>query len=233
MTDRESMVLRPRLGEDPGPVRKAEAARARARATKEKGRLLRAVRRAATVRRLQTARHARDTARARAAAKGVGNTARRLGLGSGVSKIAGPAGIALMALEVANAVGSVGRRAGASVSGRLLGAMDQHDIYGALDEVATGAARGRGSIESSEDLLRIIDLEGGVNSQIAGLGAYFREKETAIAKGADLIEREPGFDHLESIVDKAIDGARTAAKDGADAMVSGIRSWLGKEPLVR
>ena len=91
----------------------------------------------------------------------------------------------------------------------------------------------RRGIEGDEDLLAVIGREGRVNSQIAQLGAYFREKETAIATGSDLIEREPGFDHLGSITDQVIDKTSSSIQTGADSFINAIRGWSGKGDLVR
>jgi len=136
-------------------------------------------------------------------------------------------------MDAVNVAGSTVRRADGGVSGRLLEAIDQNTIYGGLDEQATGAEQGRGIIEGKEDLLKIVGIEGRVNSQIGALGAYFRERETARAIGSDLIEREPAFDHLESIADKAIKASAGAAKVATDAGVNAIRSFFGKEALQR
>ena len=154
-------------------------------------------------------------------------------ISAGASRIAGPVGVALVIMDAIGVAGRTMRRAEDGISGRLLDAQDQDAIYGGMDEQATGAAKGRASIEGREDLLRIIGTEGRVNSQIASLGSYFKEKETAIARGSDLIEREPGFDHLESIADKAIEKGTSAIKSGADSAINSIRWMFGKDALTR
>jgi len=106
-------------------------------------------------------------------------------------------------------------------------------MYRGLDEASTGAARGRGHIESNQDLLRIIGTQGRVNSQIGQLGAYFREKETAIAIGSDLIDREPTMDFLGTIADKAINKGASKMKQVTDDAINGIRGWIGKGDITR
>lgn len=222
--DRDSMVITPRINpRDSGPRRRAAEARKREHAENERSSILRYLR---GVRKLQTLRMAR------AATTTGGKSAAAIGARVG-SRMAGAVGLALVVMDAVNIVGSTARRAEQGVSGRLLAAMDQNTIYGQLDEIATGAARGRGTVEGNEDLLKIIGRQGRVNAQIGRLGAWFRERETARAVGADLIEREPGFDHLESIADKVIAGTQSALKASADRGVNAIRSFYGKGALQR
>ena len=229
-TNRDNMVITPRFitPRDSGPRRRAREARETARAKNKRTSLIQKARRARQARQVQAARGA---SRARAAGSSMQNLA---GKGARIgSRFMGHVGVALLVMDAVNIAGSVARRAEGGVSGRLLEAMDQDSIYDGMDEIATGAANGRKSIEGRENLLRIIGIEGRVNSQIAQLGAYFREKETAIAIGSDLIEREPGFDHLSTIADKVIDGASSVVKSGADNAINAIRGWVGKGDIVR
>lgn len=228
-TDRDSMVFTPRFTapRDSGPRRRAAEARKIEGAKRKRNALLRRIMRAKSVRSLQSARAIKTSAGIRKAA-GAGAKVSKVG-----SRLLGPAGAALLIMDAINVAGSTVRRAEGGVSGRLLEAMDQDSIYGRVDEIATGAARGREGIEGNEDLLRIIGIEGRVNSQIGQLGAWFRERETARAIGSDLIEREPAFDHLGSISDKAIEGSMVAIKGGADAAVNAIRAFLGKGEINR
>lgn len=233
-SNRDNMVIIPRFLEprDSRPRRRAKEARNLERAKRKRAAIMQRLKKARLVRRLQSARATRSTAAIRKAAGAGAKTATRLGAKAG-SRLLGPVGVALLAMDAINAAGSTVRRAEGGVSGRLLEAMDQDAIYGRLDELATGAEQGRGSIEGNEDLLKIIGIEGRVNSQIGRLGAWFRERETARAIGSDLIEREPAFDHLGSIVDKVIEGSVSAIKTSADAAVNAIRSFLGKEEIHR
>ena len=220
--DRDSMVITPRIApRDSGPRRRLKEARNTEQAQAHRESVLRYLRDA---RRIQTLRTARAAATGGAAAK--------MGSRAG-SRVLGVASLALVAMDAANIIGSTARRAGQNVSGRMLAAMDQNTIYGQMDEIATGAARGRGNIEGNDDLLKIIGRQGRVNAQIGRLGAWFRERETARAIGSDLIEREPGFDHMESIADKVIVGAKAGLKNSADAGVNAIRAFYGKEALTR
>lgn len=233
-TDRDSMVIRPRLEETGDrPRRRAREVRRRAKMESEASGLLDRIRKARLAQRLGSAQAVRQSARLRAAGAAGQKVAGRGRVGAGVSRVAGPVGAALLILDAANAIGRTFRRAGDDVSGRLLEAQDRHDVYGILDEQATGAANARGIIEGNTDLLRIVGIEGGVNPQIAYLNSYFRERETARAIGSDLIEREPAFDHLQSVLDKSIDGARWLLKTTADDFVNAVRDYFGKGPLVR
>jgi len=231
-SDRDNMVITPRFitPRDSGPRRRAKEARETARGKKKSRALLKKARQA---RRARQARAGRVAGAARKAssvktAANLASKAKMLG-----SRLAGPVGVALLVMDAANVVGSTIRRAEGGVSGRLLGAMDQDDWYNRLDEEATGRENGRKNIEGREDLLRIIGMEGRVNSQIAQLTSYYIEKETDIAIGNDLIEREPTFDHLETIVDKGISGAVDSLKSGADSAINAMRGWLGKGELTR
>ena len=220
--DRDSIRITPRIApRDSGPRRRAIEARATEQAEQKHGSVLAYLRDA---RRLQAMRAARAATRGPSAA----TRGARVG-----SRLAGTFGAALLIMDAVNAVGSTVRRAEQGVSGRLLEAMDQNTIYGQMDEIATGVAQGRGSIEGQEDLLKVIGRQGRINAQIGRLGAWFRTRETARAIGADLIEREPGFDHLESIADKVIDGAKSGLKSAADRGVNAIRSFYGKEAIAR
>jgi len=225
------MVITPRLGEDgdTGPRRRAREARETTRAKDKRSALIGRLRAARIARRAQTARKA---ATARRAASAETKAATGIGEKAG-SRFLGPVGVALLFVDAVNMVGSTLRRAEGGISGRLLDAMDQDTIYGSLDETATGAQQGRKNIEGDEDLLKIIGIEGRVNSQIGQLGAWFRQREIARAIGSDLIEREPAFDHLGSIADKAIDGSVHALKTVADKAVNAIRSYQGKGALTR
>ncbi len=233
-TNRDDMTFTPRFKEprDSGPRRRAREARNLEKAKRKRTALMQRLKHASTLRSLQSARSARTAATMRKAAGAGAKTATRLGAKSG-SRLLGPVGAALLVMDAISIAGSTTRRAEGGVSGRLLDAMDQDVIYGNIDELATGAARGRESIESDEDLLRIIGQQGRVNSQIGQLGAWFKERETARAIGADLIEREPTFDHLESIADKAIKKSADAVKSAADGAVNAIRSYFGKGELTR
>jgi len=221
--DRDSMVFTPGATQkgDSAPRRKAVEERKLARAKRKKSTIVSKLRKARIIRGVQSARAIK--------ASGLG---RKVAAKAG-SRLAGPVGIALLAMDVVNAVGSVSRRAEGGISGRLLEAMDQNTIYGQTDEIATGTARAREGIEGNEDLLKIIGIQDRVNSQVGQLGAWFKEREIARAIGSDLIEREPSFDHLESIADKAIAGSMNALKVGADEAINAIRSFAGKGPLVR
>lgn len=226
--DRDSMVITPRINpQDSGPRRRAKEARELEHAHGKRDSLLRHLRDA---RRVQSARAARAADYEIGAAEG--RVATKAAARAG-SRLAGPVGMALLFMDAVNVLGSTVRRAEQGVSGRLLEAMDQNTIYGQLDEIATGAALGRGSIEGNEDLLKVIGRQGRVNAQIGRLGSWFRERETARAIGSDLIEREPGFDHLESIADKVIAGAQSGLKSAADRGVNAIRAFYGKEALQR
>lgn len=235
MTKRDSMVIVPSLKapRDSGPARRAREERNLARTKRKRSALAKRLRKAKMLRRMQAAKSAR---RSRALSKGSKKLASGATRGVGLkaaSRFMGPVGVALLAMDAINIVGSGVRRGQDGVSGRLLEAMDQDGIYARLDEYATGASKSRGIIEGNQDLLEIIGIEGRVNSQIGRLGAYFRERETARAIGEDIIEREPGFDHLTTIADKAIVGAANGIKDGADGFVNAIRKWSGKGPLTR
>lgn len=226
------MVIVPRFTtpRDAGPRRRADEARKTHRA-KRKSRL--------KLKKLRQAKRARDAgrlgvAKTAGAAKQV-SAAKNLGKAGakGGSRMMGVVGAALLVMDGINAVGSVSRRAEGGVSGRLLDAIDQHEMYGSLDEASTGAAKGRGHIEANNDLLRIVGTQGRVNSQIGQLGAYFREKETAIAIGSDLIDREPTMDFLGTIADKAIEKGASKMKQVTDDAINGIRGWIGKGDIVR
>tara|TARA_R110000824_G_scaffold366507_2_gene555179 strand:+ start:199 stop:879 length:681 start_codon:yes stop_codon:yes gene_type:complete len=226
------MVITPRFitPRDSGPRRRAKEARETARAKKKKKGQLKKMRKARRARKLSAGKAARVARSASAAKTGLSLASKAGKLGS---RFAGPVGIALLVMDATNLVGSNMRRAEGGVSARLLGAMDQDGIYQGLDEEATGAENGRKNIEGRENLLRIIGKENRVNSQIAQLTEYFIEKETAIAIGNDLIEREPAFDHLETVVDKALVGAVDAVKSGADSAINAMRGWAGKGPITR
>lgn len=245
--NRDDMVFTPRFKEprDAGPRRRAVEARNTARAKRKRAALLQRLRKARVLHSLQSARSAKTTANVRKGAQAASRlgaksgsrlmgpqAASRLGAKAG-SRLMGPVGVALLMMDAINIAGSTVRRVEGGVSGRLLEAMDQDSIYGNLDELATGAARGRENIEGDEDLLRIIGSQGRVNAQIGQLGAYFKERETARAIGADLIEREPTIDHLGSVADKVIQNSAHAVKTAADSAVNSIRSFLGKEAIVR
>lgn len=221
------MVITPRITpRDSGPRRRAKEARGTEHAEHTRASVLRYLRDA---RKVQALRAARAAGRTGAAESGA---ATRAGARAG-SRALGPVGMGLLFVEAVNTIGSTVRRAEQGVSGRLLAAMDQDTIYGQLDEIATGAALGRGSIEGNDDLLKIIGRQGRVNAQIGRLGAWFRARETARAIGADLIEREPGFDHLESIADKVIANSHSLLKGAADRGINAIRSFFGKEAIAR
>lgn len=226
---RDDMVINPsfKAPSDSGPKRRIREERKQDKAKK---------RRLAIAKKMKSLRKARRAQNARArsvkAPRGSGGMAAKIS--AGAARIAGPVGVALVIMDAIGAAGRVARRAEGGISGRLLDAQDQDAIYGDMDEQATGAANARATIEGKEDLLRIIGSEGRVNSQIGALGAYFKEKETAMAMGADLIEREPGgFDHLESVTDKAIEKGTSAIKSGADSAINGIRWMFGKDALTR
>ena len=229
--NRDNMVIVPRFTapRDSGPRRRAREAKETYKA-KRKSRLTRKkIQRAAQARKVQVGGRVASNAKKVSAAKGLG----KAGTAKGASRMMGWVGVALLAVDGVNAVGGAMRRAEGGVSGRLLDAMDQNDMYQGLDEQATGIAKGRGHIESNNDLLRIIGTEGRVNSQIGQLGAYFKEKETAIAIGSDLIEREQGFDHLGTIADKAIQSGASGLKSVTDDTINAIRGWIGKGPITR
>lgn len=225
----DNMVITPRFlaSRDSGPRRRAKEARNLEGAKRKRATIMQRLRKAKVARRLQSARAAKTSAGIRKAA-GAGGKLVKAG-----SRLMGPIGIALLVMDAVNVAGSTVRRAEGGVSGRLLEAMDQDGIYGRMDEIATGAEQGRKNIEGNEDLLRIIGIEGRVNSQIGQLGAWFRERETARAIGSDLIEREPSFDHLGSIADKAIQGGTAALKSSTDSAINAIRGFLGKGELTR
>jgi len=228
--NRDSMVITPRINpRESGPRRRAKEARKTERAQGEHKSLLRYLREA---RKMQTLRAARASSAGRQAVSAGSRVATKMGVKAG-SRAAGQIGIALLFMDAIDVIGSTVRRAEQGVSGRLLEAMDQDGIYGNLDEIATGAARGRASIEGNEDLLKIIGRQGRVNAQIGRIGAYFRERETARAIGSDLIEREPGFDHLESISDKVIAGYKSTVKGAADRGINALRSFYGKGAIQR
>lgn len=228
-TNRDNMVITPHFitDRDSGPIRRAAEARKTERVKRKRSRIMKKVRAARRARKLSAAKAAR-AAKGGSVMKGLASKGGRIG-----SRMMGHVGVALLVMDAVNVVGSVARQAEGGVSGRLLTAMDQNDIYGNLDENATGAANSRKSIEGDEDLLRVIGREGRVNSQIGELGAYFREKETAIAMGSDLIEREPSFDYLGTAADQIIDKTTSAIKTGADGSINAIRGWLGKGPITR
>lgn len=220
-TDRDSMVLTPRAKspKDSGPRRRAAEARKLAAAKRRRAKLLSSIKKAKALRHVQTG-------------ASLAKPASKLG-GKASSRVLGGLGVALLVMDAVNAAGSGVRRAEQGVSGRLLNAMDQNDIYGNLDEIATGAARGREQIEGRADLLKIVGIEGRVNSQIGQLGSWFRERETARAIGADLIAREPAMDYLGTIADKAIAGSVSGLKRSADSAINAIRGILGKGPIER
>jgi hypothetical protein len=229
----DNMVIVPRFTtpRDSGPRRRANEARKTYSQKRKRRKLLKKARRAQQARRLQAGKPAR-TARRAAAAKSLASKSAKTGAKIG-SRLMGPVGVALLVMDAINIVGNTMRRAEGGVSGRLLDAMDQDGIYGGLDELATGASKARGHIESNYDLLRIIGREDRVNSQIGQLGAYFREKETAIAIGSDLIEREPSLDHLGTIADKGIEKSVSFMKSVTDKAINAIRSFQGKEEITR
>lgn len=220
------MRITPRISpRESGPRRRAQEARDLEHAEQKRASVLRYLRDARKIRSLRAARASATADAGEAAAK-------RAGAKAG-SRALGPIGMGLLFMDAVNTLGGTVRRAEQGVSGRLLAAMDQNTIYGQLDEIATGAALGRGSVEGNDDLLKIIGRQGRVNAQIGRLGAWFRERETARAIGADLIEREPGFDHLESIADKVIANSHSLLKGAADRGVNAIRSFYGKEAIAR
>jgi len=231
--DRDSMVFTPRLSsEGAGPRRRAQEARAIEGAKRRRSRLMQKLKRARQVQTVKATKAAETSAKARTAAKAGSTAARKMGVKAG-SRLLGPIGMALLAMDAVNLSGETTRRGEEGFSGRLLAAMDQDKIYGDLDERATGAAGARSAIESREDLLFIIGTQGRVNAQIAELGAYYKEKATARAIGADLIEREPGLDHLGTVADKAIVNTTSAVKAKTDSGINAIRSFLGKGPITR
>lgn len=230
--NRDNMIIVPRFStpRDSGPRRRAREARETHKAERRNRLTRKKIQRAAQARKVQVGGRVAANAKKVSAAKGLG----KAGTAKGASRMMGWVGVALLAVDGVNAVGSVARRAEGGISGRLLDAMDQNDMYqDGLDERATGIAKGREHIESNNDLLRIIGSENRVNSQIGQLGAYFKEKETAIAIGSDLIEREQSFDHLATIADKVIDKGASTLKSVADDTINAIRGWIGKGPISR
>lgn len=230
----DSMVITPSVTapRDAPPRRRATEARNTAAAKKKRAGIMQRLQKARAIQRLQSARSLKTSGTMRKVAGTAARTSTRLGVKAG-SRLLGPVGAALLFMDAVNAAGTTVRRAEGGVSGRLLEAIDQDAIYGRLDELATGASTSRNNIEGNEDLLKIIGIQGRVNSQIGELGAWFKQRETARAIGSDLIEREPTFDHLESIADKAIAGAVGVLKTGADGFVNTVRSFLGKDEIQR
>lgn len=219
--DRDSMVITPDLeGGSGGPRRRAQQARKRTRAEKEKKGLLSRLREARAARKLQAARAVRKPPSAG------GSAGMR-------SRVAGGLGVAFLFMEAVNIAGRTARRGELGVSGRLLDAMDNHTRFGLVDEQVTGIANARAGIEGNEDLLRIVGIQGRVNAQIADVFDIIKERETARAIGADVIEREMGFDSMDTLMDKAIQASAREIKDGADRLVNALRRWQGKGELVR
>lgn len=218
---RDDMVFTPSADPEKGagPRRRAVEARKLSKAKKHRDSILARLRKSKALQGMQAARGVK-------AARGVS--------GAGVgSKVLGMASLGLMIAQAANYTGSLARRAEGGMSGRLLDAMDQDARYGRMDEESIGAMRGRESIEGNDDLMRIVGIQGHVNSQIGQLGAWFRERETARAIGEDLIEREPSIDHLGSAMDKTLALGVAGWKIGADEAVNAIRGYYGKGPITR
>lgn len=223
----DDIVITPRIQQrsDRPAQRRAREERRTQRTKQKKRKLLKRMRQSKTLRKLQGG-GARRGAHAAGKAGGLLTGASKLGI-KGASRLAGPVGVALLLYDAISYAGGAVRRAEGGISGRLLDAQDQNDIYGLMDEQATAASNTRGLIEGDPDLLEIIGAEGRINSQIAKLGAWFKERETARAIGADVIDREPGFDHLESVLDKAIDNAMVALKSDVDGAIDAVKEFFG------
>jgi len=222
---RDDMVFTPSADPEKGagPRRRAVEARKLSKAKKHRDSMLARLRKSKILRGMQTARGVR-------AARGGMSLRSAAGVGS---KVLGMASVGLAIAQAANYTGSLARRAEGGMSGRLLDAMDQDAIYGHMDEESLGATRGREGIEGNDDLMRIVGIQDRVNSQIGQLGTWYRERETARAIGADLIEREPSIDHLGSVMDKALALGMAGWKIGADEAVNAIRGYYGKGPITR
>lgn len=223
----EDMVIR--VGQDlrsrvQGPRQKAEEKRKITLAERVKRSMLD---------RLKTYVEWRRFAAMRSAARSLLRPATGSGMGLAFRGALKAVGIAAIAGEAVVMMGHGLLRANGA-SGRLLEAQDADMLYGDLDEQATAAGRTRGRIESDEQLLRIIGIEGKVNSQINQLGEDIRQMELWRARGEDQIERDAHFDSPDSMLDKAFQAA--GAKWGTDrlrektdrAVQAMKRSWVYK-----
>lgn len=229
MSQRDDMVIVPRLAtrQERGPREKAAVQRRLERAKRRRLRLAKTMKRANRLRAAARAGRARRVGKAADAAVDVAKFAGKWGP-KVASRLMGPAGLVLLANDAVGFVGDRIRRGEQGVSGRLLAAMDRAKVYGDLAIEATAASRARGQIESNELLLGITGAEGRVTSQIAELGAWFKDRERAIAVGEDLIEREKAFDSDDTIADQGIRAAAGGIKAAADELIDGIRWVLGK-----
>jgi len=222
---RDDMVITPRIKprSETGPRRRAREAKRNAKVKGRRGKLLKKLRNAQVARKMAAARKAHRSAAAARAAKGAASAAGK----KVASRFLGPVGVALLVMDVVNYAGGVVRRAEGGVSGRLLDAQDNHDKWAGLDIDATAAKRTRAAIGSNDRLIGIIGLQHGANGQIAEAGAWLKERETAIAVGSDLIEREPDFDHMETIMDKTIAGFMDVVKTSADSGIDAVKEYFG------
>ena len=174
---------------------------------------------------MRQARLARQVSRTRSRRK---NNDIGVGTGAGTRRsLLGKAGWVAAILSIGNYAGRVERMSETGFSRRLTDAMDAHTIWGARDEEITGTARARERIESDDTLLRIIGVQGEVNSQIGQLADWFRGRENAIATGADLIEREIEFDSSDTMTDKFIKSARAGIIMAAKEAAAVVREYRG------
>lgn len=227
MTSRDDMVIVPRLRKPGQPSARQRAADERRSdvARKRRGRLFRRIRRARLARRAALggrgiSRRIRTGNLVKTGIK-AGRTAVKVG-----SRLAGALGLVMLAAD-AVILGAVAVRRVRGASIRLIQAQDAHTLYGDLDEQATAAAEARGFIEGNSDLLRIIAIEGRVNSQILGIANFVRKDALDRARANDLIERYPGFDSADTVVDQWIKQTVVSIKAVADDAIDALRDFMG------
>lgn len=235
MSGRDDMVITPHIRgrQEKGPKERAAEERHTSRAKARKRGLLKRIRRGRQIRQARLARLKGKGVAARAAGKGIGKVAAAKGSAKLASRFAGPIGVALLIMDVAEISGGLNRRILTGASGRRQDAEDANTVWGSIDETATAASRARANMAGSDPILYLMAETAGTSAQVAKLGAWHRKRELAIAVGRDIIERDEGFDTADSTVDKAIEGAKAELKRGADSFVDVIRGWMGKAPLTR
>ena len=111
------------------------------------------------------------------------------------------------------------------MSGRLIEAQDMHTMYGDLRLRVQATSSVRNQLESDREILRIIGMEGRVNSQILNMAETMREQEMLRVRGADLIERSQEFDSPDSLLDK---GFAEASAEWKATMVPKIKELVAK-----
>lgn len=114
-------------------------------------------------------------------------------------------------------MGQMARFAGGK-SIRMIEAEDAHDLFRDLDEKSTAAASSRAYIESRPNLLYILGVQNKdeVNDEVYQI---FKDKEREaldLARGADKLGRDPGFDSDDSLSGRVL--RQTLVEAGAVKM---------------